>query len=682
MSGRLMHVAMALLTAASLVVSPNYAQAQSAQAQDPQQQSQPTSQSQAAPPSTSAVPNTPQNLKLSGGPNYSNGKPFFPNVFAPFSPLGIPAQPLTNSPRISQLVQGGKLNLSLEDAISLALENNLDISVQRFTPWLAQANLLRTKAGGASLGTGASSPVLLGSAPSGGFDPILTSSATFVDETFPVTNPFTSGIGTGSSALSSLAEHESLFNFGYAQTFHSGTSISLSWDNTRESSTAANIFNPYVQSQLSFTISQPLLNGFGLLPNIRYILEARNTLKVADAQFAQAVIADVTLVEDYYWELVFARENVKVEETTVATDQQLYENNKKQLEIGTMAPLDVLTAESQLASDQQALVAAQTTQLQDETNLLNSITKNPLDASLSGVEIVPTTPLSTPDVVENIPIESAVKEAWSKRPELQQTEWNLKNDKIEVKATKNALLPSLSAFAEYSATGLGGNATLATSAIPTGYAPITSEPVVDANGNPISISSPGPIYLGSPIYPTVVKTGGLNDALNSMINAQFPSFIGGVSLSLPIRNRAAQANNAQAQLNERQLEVNYREQQNAVFVNVRNAIIALTQDRAQVAAAEKARTLAQQTLDAEQKKFQLGSSNSFNVTLRVQELTAAAGTEIRARANLAEAFVLFNQAMGRTLETNNITLADARAGAVSGPPNIPGWTPASEQGKK
>ncbi len=280
------------------------------------------------------------------------------------------------------------------------------------------------------------------------------------------------------------------------------------------------------------------------------------------------------------------------------------------------------------------------------------------------------------------PIEYAVKEAWSKRPELQQTEWNLKNDKIEVKATKNALLPSLSAFAEYSATGLGGNATLATSAIPTGYAPITSEPVVDANGNPISISSPGPIYLGSPIYPTVVKTGGLNDALNSMINAQFPSFIGGVSLSLPIRNRAAQANNAQAQLNERQLEVNYREQQNAVFVNVRNAIIALTQDRAQVAAAEKARTLAQQTLDAEQKKFQLGSSNSFNVTLRVQELTAAAGTEIRARANLAEAFVLFNQAMGRTLETNNITLADARAGAVSGPPNIPGWTPASEQGKK
>jgi outer membrane protein len=681
MSGRLTHVAMALLTAASLVVSPVYAQAQGGQSQDAPQQSQSTSSPQPASQAPSAVPSTPQELKLSSGPNYSSGKPFFPNVFAPYTPMDISAAPLTNSPRISQLIQDGKLNLTLEDAISLALENNLDISVQRFTPWLAQVNLLRTKAGGASLGTGASSPVLLGSAPAGGFDPILTSSVTFVDETFPVTNPFTSGYG--SSSLTSLAQHESIFNFGYSETFHSGTQISLSWDNTRESSTAANIFNPYVQSQLSFTISQPLLAGFGLLPNTRYILEAKNTLKVADAQFAQAVIADVTLVENYYWELVYARENVKVEETTVSTDRQLYENNKKQLEIGTMAPLDVLTAESQLASDQQALVQAQTVKLQDETNLLNSITKNPLDASLTSVEIIPTTPLSTPDVVENLPIESAVKEAWTKRPELQQIEWNLKNDKIEVRATRNGLLPSLTAFGEYSATGLGGNATLTTSTVPTGYLPLTADPIVDANGNPVSLSSPGPIYLGSPIYPTVVKTGGVGDALNSMINAQFPSFIGGLNLSLPIRNRSAQANNAQAQLNERQLEVSYREEQNTVFVNVRNAIIALTQDRAQVTAASKARDLAQQTLDAEQKKFQLGSSTSFNVTLRVQELTAAASNEVRAKANLAEAYVLFNQAMGRTLETNNITLADARTGAVSSTPNIPGWTPTpATPGKK
>ncbi len=680
MIGRLTHVAMALLTAASLVVSPVYAQAQAGQTQDApaQPQAQSSSQPQQAAPANSQL----RSLGLSAGPDYSNGKPFFPNIISPYRPLDVSLPPMTNSPRIQQLIHDGKLELSLDDAVSLALENNLDISVQRFTPWLAQVNLLRTKAGGASYGTGASAPVLLGSAPSGGFDPIFTSSANFVDYTFPVTNPFISG--TGTSALSTLVEHESIFNFGYAETFHTGTAFSVSWDNTRESSTAANIFNPYVQSQLSVTISQPLLAGFGLLPNIRYILEAKNTLKVADAQFAQAVIADVTLVENYYWELVFARENVKVEETTVATDEQLYENNKKQLEIGTMAPLDVLTAESQLASDEQALVQAQTVKLQDETNLLNSITKNPLDAFLIGVEVIPTTPLSTPDVVENIPIQDAVKEAWSKRPELQQIDWNLKNAKIEVKATKNGLLPSLTAFGEYSATGLGGNATLPTSAIPTGFEPITSEPVVDANGNPISVGNPAvPIYLGSPIFPTVVKTGGLNDALNSMINGSYPSFIGGINLTLPIRNRTAQANNATAQLNERQTEVNLREAQNTVFVNVRNAIIALTQDRAQVTAAEKARILAQQTLDAEEKKFQLGSSTAFNVTLRVQAETQAASNEVRARANLAEALVNFNQAMGRTLEANHITLADARTGNIYNAPNIPGWMgPSTSQGQK
>ena len=675
MNGRLLHAAMALMTAASLVVSPVFAQAQSGQTQDAnaQQQTQSGSTQQAAPAATMPAAST-----LATGPDYSKGKPFLPNPFAPYSAMRINSQPLTNSPRVNQLIQDGKLNLSLEDAISLCLENNLDIAVQRFTPWIAEVNLLRTKGGGASLGTSGSAPVLLGSAPSGGFDPILTASSTFVDETFPVTNPFISG--TGSNSLSSLAQHESIFNFGYAQTFHTGTQVGVSWDNTRESSTAANIFNPFVQSQLSVSISQPLLAGFGLLPNTRYIIEARNTLKVANAQFAQYVIQDVTTVENYYWELVFARESVKVEEITVATDQKLYDNNKKQLEIGTLAPLDVLTAEAQLAQDQQALVAAQTTKLQDETNLLNAITKNPLDPSLQGVEIIPTTPLNTPDVVENIPINDAVKEAWTKRPELQQIEWNLKNDKIEVKATRNGLLPSLTAFAQYSSEGLGGNGTFTSSAVPTGYTAILQEPIVDANGNPVTTGSPAqPIYLGSPIFPTVTTTGGVGDALNSMIHADFPSFIGGLSLTLPIRNRAAQANNAQAQLNERQLEVLYKEQQNAVFVNVRNEIIALTQDRAQVAAAQEARVLAQQTLDAEQKKFQLGSSTSFNVTLRVQQETQAASNEVRAKANLAEAYVLFNQAMGRTLEANRITIADARQGKISAVPNIPGWMPPSER---
>ncbi len=671
MTPSLRHAAVALLTAASLAGSPLCAQ----EAQN-QGQAQALPTTTAAPTGTTPAPDQVRTLKL--GPDYSKGPNWLPDFTRPYRPVKMPEPVLTNSPEIGQLIQDGKLMLSLEDAISLALENNLDISVQRFTPWLAQVNLLRTKAGGASLGTSGSAPVLLGSTPSGGFDPILTSNVNFSDQEFPVTNPFTQG--TGSPSLAALSEHFANYDFGYSQTFHTGTILSVSWDNDRFSSTAANIFNPSVQSTMAITLSQPLLRGFGILPNTRYILEAKNSVKVADAQFAQAVIQDVAQVSNDYWELVFARENVKVEESTVGTDQQLYENNKKQLDIGTMAPLDVVTAESQLASDQQALVQAQTVQLQDETVLLNAITKDPLATSLEGVEIIPTTPISTPEVTENIPIGQAVQEAWTKRPEMLQAELNLKNAGIEVKATHNELLPSLTLFGQYGATGLGGILTQNTET-PIAFIPNLDAPVLQQNGTPVIVGGM-PTFAGTPsafTTTTQVFPGGLGDALDSMINAKYPSFVAGINFSLPIRNRAAQADNAQAQLDERQQEVEYRQLQNKIFLNVRNALIALVQSRAAVAAAEKARDLAQQSYDAEVKKFQLGSSTSFNVVIKQQQLTSAEGTDLRDRVNLVEAQVNFDQAMGRTLDVNNISMADARAGTIYRVPNIPGAMEAGAQ---
>jgi outer membrane protein len=663
MSRGLRHAAVVFLTVASLAVSPLYAQA--AQNQGQTQALSPTTPAQ-----TGTAPQDQARI-LNLGPDYSKGPRLLPDFTRPYRPVKMPEPVLTNSPDIDQLIQDGKLMLSLEDAISLALENNLDISVQRFTPWLAQVNLLRTKAGGASLGTSGSAPVLLGSTPSGGFDPILTSSVNFSDQEFPVNNPFISGTGTPS--LATLSEHAANYDFGYSQTFHTGTILSVSWNNDRFSSTAANIFNPSVQSTMAITLSQPLLRGFGILPNTRYILEAKNSVKVADAQFAQAVIQDVAQVSNDYWELVFARENVKVEENTVGTDEQLYENNKKQLDIGTMAPLDVVTAESQLASDQQALVQAQTVQLQDETVLLNAITKDPLAPSLQEVEIIPTTPISTPEVTENIPIEQAVQEAWTKRPEMRQAELNLKNAGIEVRATHNELLPSLTVFGQYGATGLGGILTQNTET-PTAFIPNLDAPILQQNGTPVIVGGM-PTFAGTPsafTTTTQVIPGGLRDALDSMINAKYPSFVAGINFSLPVRNRAAQADNAQAQLNERQQEVKYRQLQNTIFLNVRNALIALVQSRAAVAAADKARDLAQQSYDAEVKKFQLGSSTSFNVVIKQQQLTSAEGTDLRDRVNLVEAQVNFDQAMGRTLDVNNISMADARTGSISRVPNIPG----------
>ena len=636
MTGSRRHRAAALWIAVSLAVWPLCAQ----QAQSPTPAT--TAQTDSAGPASAPL------RKLQLGPDYSKGPHWFPDFTLPYRPKKIPAPVLTNSPDIAQFIQDGKLTLGLEDAISLALKNNLNIAVARYTPWLDEANLLYSESGVNGITK---------------FDPAFTSTIEQIQYSQPINNPFLSGSGTLSSGAA--AGHETEANFGYSQGFHTGTQVSLSFNNLRETSNLTDFFfNPWEQSSLTIQITQPLLNGFGTLANTRYIIEAKNTVKVGEAQFTQQVISTVTQVSNDYWELVFAGENVKVEETTVGTDEQLYENNKKQLEIGTMAPLDVVTAESQLASDQQALVQAQTTQLQDETALLNDITKDPLAASLAGVQIVPTTPISTPDV-EDISIEDAVAEAWQKRPELEQAALNLKNAGIEVKATKNALLPSLDLFGEYQATGLDGNS-FKTVGTPTGFTPILSEPVVNPGSMLIG-------YLGAPTGLTnVLVPGGLTDDLSRMINAKDPTIEGGITFSFSIHNRAAQGLNAVAMLTERQQEAQYRQEQNAIFLNVRNCLIALVQDRAAVAAADKAQDLARQSYDAEVKKFQLGSSTSFNVVLKQQQLTSAEGIELRDRTNLIEAEVNFNQAMGRTLDVNNISVADARTGNISPAANIPG----------
>jgi outer membrane protein len=675
MIGRLMHLAVVVLTAASLVISPVYAQAQSAQTQG---QTQDQSQTQPPTQATGAAPGADQSrdLKSTERPDYSKGPSWFPNFISPYTPIRVAEPMLTNSPRLDQLIQDGKLMLSLEDAISVALENNLDISVQRFTPWIAETQLLKAQAGGIPQ-SGTSQQVVLGSGPSVSFDPIFTTNLNWSRASIPVNNPFLSG--TGTNAVENLINYNANANFGYTQGFHTGTSVSVAFDTNRSSTTSgAVLFNPSVQSTMTFTVVQPLLAGFGILSNTRFIIEAKNSIKVADSIFAQQVITTISQVMTDYWELVFARENVKVQEAAVAVSTKLYGDNKKQLEIGTMAPLDVLTAESQLATDQQNLIVAQTTKLQQETILLVAITKDPLGGSLNGVEIVPTTPISSPEVVENISLPDAVKEAWQKRPEILQADLNLKNAGIEVKATKNGLLPTLNLFGQYSSTGLGGNR-VSTSQTATAFAADPNAPIVGINGVPFSVGDPGApgilAFAGTPTaFNTVtsVKAGGLGDALNNMINNNFPTYAVGLNLTLPIRNRSAQADNARALLDERQLEVQYRSTQNSIVLGVRNALIALQQDRNQVAAAGKARELAQQTLDAEQKKYQLGSSTSYNVVLRSRDLTAAQGTELRAKANLEEAVVNFNQAMGRTLEVNHIIVAGARRGKVYREPNIPG----------
>jgi outer membrane protein len=641
MDRKLMRAGVALLAVVLLLPAPVFAQDQ--KGSDQTGQGQPSTQPEAqAAPSGPVQPRT-VDLKL----DYSAGRKWFPDIIGPYTAMKRAEPSLANSPRIEQLLQGDKLMLSLQDAISLALENNLAIDVERYVPWLDEVNLLRAKSG------------INGLVP---YDPTVTGNLNLLDSVTPLNNPLFAGIiPTGTSTITIAApppfiQHIGNVNFQYNQYFPTGTQFQVGMTNNRTSTNfgSFNLYNPYLQSALNVTITQPLLRGFGVLPNTRLIIEAKRTIKVGLSQLEQQVMATTTQVSNDYWELVYARENVKVQEAALGVSQRLYDENSKRLEIGTLSSLDVLTAQSQVASDKQALVQAQSVQLQDETTLLNDITMNPLDGPLLRAEIVPTTPISTPDTGENVRIDDAVKEAWQKRPELRQAALNLENAGTDVKATKNELLPSVNIFGEYIASGLGG-VQKTTTTTPTGTF-LPGLPVVDSAGVPVlNEFQATAVTTSSP----VVFPGGAGQDLGRVFRGNYSTFEGGINFTLPIRNRAAQADNAQALLNERQQKTQYRQEQNAIFVSVRNALIAMQEDRASLAAAEEARKLAVQTLEDEQEKYRLGASTSYNVVLRSRDVTTAGGTELRDRINLLEDELKFNQAMGRTMEVNHIDVEDA-----------------------
>ncbi|MCL5288008.1 MAG: TolC family protein [Acidobacteria bacterium] len=597
-------------------------------------------------------------FKIEKGPDYSRGKT---NPLTVYAPTKVAPPVLTNSPRVDQLIQNGELRLSLQDAISLALENNLDISVQRYTPWLSDLDLLRTKAGS---GTAA-----------GTFDPRLTSTFGWQRASNPINNPILAG---STVALPAITNYNAQADMALTQGFHTGTSYAITWNNRRQSTTSPGaIVNPSVSSTLIFGFTQPLLNGFGFVSNMRFIRIARNNKRIADLTFTNQLIVTVSAVQNMYWDLVFAREDVKVKQRSVELAEKLYNDNKRQVEIGTLAPIEVVRAEAEVARTRQDLIVAQTFLLQQQTLLKNAVTKNVMDATLQTIDIVPTDVISKPPTVEAVTLSDAVKEAWEKRPDIRQSQIDLESRSITTRATRNALLPTLNLNGQFSGTGLGGNSK---STVTTGTGTYTSTgvPIVDANGVPVLVGGV-PTFGGREITSstTTVFQGGYSDSLNTLRHFDFPTYGVSLNLTIPILNRAAQADNAQAILLQRQAETSLKRLQNSIIVEVRNAQIALEQNRARVEAAQKSRELAERTLDAEQKKYQLGASTIFFVIQAQRDLAAAQSAEVSSLVALTKSKVDFEKALGRTLEVNNITLADAKNGEVNRQPHIPG-TPSSE----
>jgi outer membrane protein len=353
------------------------------------------------------------------------------------------------------------------------------------------------------------------------------------------------------------------------------------------------------------------------------------------------VVTTAVQVENSYWDLAQFQENVKVAEQSLAVSQRLYEDNKKQAEIGTLAPLDVIAAESEVAARERDLVVARTNLQLQETRLKNILAKK-TDPALDAASIAITTQMPEPRDVDIPQLDDALKNALTNRPDLRQAEGNLQNQNISTSFTKNNLLPSLSTFGLYAGSGLQGNTNLVSS--------------------------------------------GASDSLHQTFAGNFPEYGGGLSMNLPFRNRSAQADNLRAQLEEHQLEVGLQRSRNQVSLEVRQAIIGLVQGKAQVEAAHQAVRLARETFEAEQKKLAAGVSTSYNVILRERDLTTAQYAEVQAVDAYAKALVEMERSMGTTLDRNGIQLTDALAGTVTKMPtppfNVRGFTTGGPAGNK
>ena len=595
--------------------------------------------------------------------DYTKGKSHLPLFIGPYTPRDVAHLDLMNSVRLEDLIREGKLYLSLQDAIYLTLENNLDIAVARYIPAIADTDLLRSKGGGITRGTGGvGTASAVGVSSLASLDPVVTADFLWQRTEFPVNNPVesaTAGVATGD--IGKFIQNNTSYNFSYTQGFVTGTSYTVRWNNQRTSTNRAfDFFNPALSSNIGFSVSQPLLNGFGFAQNKRFIRVAKNNQKISDQAFAQQVMDTVSTVKNAYWELVFAREDVEVKEQSLALAEKLYEDNKRQVEIGTLAPIEVVRAESEVARTRQDLIVSQTGLAQQQTILKDLIAKQPNDPTLATVEIELLDSPQVPAVPEILPVQDAIQVAMEKRPELAQLQLDLQNRRLTVRGARNAMLPTVNAFGFYNGRGLSGEATLLGN--PT---IVPGTPVILADGTQAQIGGLDLFTEATAISPVAFIDRGIGTALSDALHGDFPDYGVGVTISIPIKSRVAQAEMARAQIEERQAQTRYQRTVNSVVVEVRNAQIALEQNRARIDAAVKARELADETLRAEEKKFQLGASTIFLVIQAQRDLAAARSGEVRALVDFQRAGVDFDRALGRTLERSNVDIDDAETGIVT-----------------
>ena len=663
-AGGLRAVAAVLL---GLAAGTPYGFSQEAPTQTPAQTTSPAAST--LPSAPVPVATEPLNLRQSGRDFSKPAGRLFGDPINMYRPTTIAKADFNNSVRLTDLVKDGKIYLSLSDAIALALENNYDIAISRYYLDIADTDLLRAKAGSGLRGVGAavlqntlggtsqtlsssgapgtvsgaaagSSGIVLstdgaGPAPEDR-DPLGTGAIELQRQKSPQTSPFVPRSFTNTDS----------YNFTYAQGFVTGTSANVTWNNSRITSTGFSSYSPELYSTFQATVTQHLLQGAGIFVNNRFVYEANLDRRITDSTFRQQILSTVNQVENIYWVVASAYEDVQAKQRALDQSSKLDADTQKQLEIGTMAPLDVVQANSTVATDKEALINSQSNLNYQQLVLKQAIARNLNDPALVAAAIIPTDRVSLDELPEEHETpDQLTQTAFENRPELEQAVLSIKKDEITLKGARNALLPVLDVYGFYGAQGVGG-------------APNVNC-VFPGFGSCAAPSGSG--------YPAV---------LNELVNGSSPDKGVGFNFQLPIRNRTAQADQARSLIEYRQAEMHLEQLYTQIRMQVVAQQYALANDRALVQSSTAAQEYARQSLDAEQKKLRLGASTTANVLLQARNMAVAENSLINANLTYAKDRALLYEVLASTLQHYGISLNDAATGSVGTAPVIPGLEPA------
>jgi len=621
--------------------------------------------------------------------DYSKPTSAFPNVLRPYKPQELPMPNFGNSGRIDSLMRDGKIYLSIDDAIALTLENNMDIEIARYNLNIADADLLRAKSGANILGVNTG---VVQNTPGGGVGGLggtvgsgtggttvaaggagtgtngLVSSTLGMGSPIPSFDPAFTGTlqldknNTESVSVFSpvpiVAQNTYTSNFGYSQGFQFGGALTGVFNNTHlTTNNPTSLLTPQLGSNFQFRFTQNLLQGYGFLPNTRFIRIARNNREISDVAFRLQIITTVDQIENMYWDLVYAFENVRVMQESLAYAQRALEDAQRQAKVGTVPPIQVVSAQSTVATGQQNLIVAQNNLQLQQLLMKNALSRSMEDPVLAEADVIPTSVIQIPKDEPVIPIQDMINDALKHRAELVQSRIDLNTRDLNNKAIRNSMLPTLQAFAYYGGSGVGGDVN---PAVP---------PCSSTSGNFCFNPATAPPPFRSSNSVSYVET------LNQLVNSTAPDRGIGLTLNIPIRNRLAQSNQVRAQLEYRQALVLQHQLENKVRVEVRNAQFDVKQNRAAVEAAQSAVDLARQTLDADQQKLKVGLTTEVTILQDAATLTTGESNLVSAKAAYEKSRIELDRATGLLLEHAGIDVGDATRGQVTRLPNVPYVTP-------